>query len=143
MGFALKTGFRKSLVEGTLKNTYEDGKIMGYEFGIQMDYYRGHFLSTIDELSVKVDGEEVPEERISFVLNGKEFGIIEMKNAYTEFWEILQIATLKVWKPGGLTPGEHEIDLHMISRSPYMPIDAENHIYMPLDHCSCLTMQVQ
>lgn len=143
MGFAMKMGLRESIVPGTLKNTYEDGKMIGYEFGIQMDYYRGHYLSTIDELSVKVDGEAVPEECITFCLNGKEFGVVQLKDCFTEYWEILQIATLKIWKPGGLSRGEHEIDLRLMSRSPYMPLDVENHVYMPLDHCSCLTMKIQ
>ena len=143
MGFAMVMGLRKSVVDGTLKHVYQDGRKMGYEFQIQMDYYRGHYLSTIDELSVKVDGKEVPEESILFCVNGKEFGIIQLKDAYTEFWEINKTATLEVYLPVGLEDGEHEIDLHMISRSPYMPLDFDNHFYMPISHCSCVKMAIK
>ena len=142
MGFALKFHTRNAVVDGTLKHMWMDGRKIGYEFGIQLDYYRGHWLSVIDEFEVKVDGESVPEECMKFCLNGKEFSICQLESCYTEFWKILDVATIKVMKKGGLADGEHNIDLHLIFRSPYMPIGPD-HQYMPVDSCGNLTMEIQ
>lgn len=96
-----------------------------------MSCYRGHFLSLINELELSVDGEEVKKEDMFFCLHGKEFGISQLHDLVSEFWQIIEPATIKVFKNGGLLTGEHEIDFKMIYRCPYMPIsDTE---YMPWD----------
>ena len=84
---------------------------MGYQFDIRLSYYRGHFLSVIDEFKVKVDDFEVPTERIKFCINGKEFSPVEFDKCYTEFWQVIEPATIKVIYPGGLPEGEHKIIL--------------------------------
>lgn len=142
MGFAMKMNLRNGVAEGTLKHMWLDGRKVGYEFGIQMDYYRGHWLSVIDELEITVDGEKVPEDTIKFCINGKEFSICQLESCYTEFWKILDIATIKIWKDGGLADGEHEIESHLIFRSPYMPI-GPNHQFMPVDSSGRLVMEIQ
>ncbi|MBD5462917.1 MAG: hypothetical protein HDR24_07645 [Lachnospiraceae bacterium] len=131
MAIAMVCKYTDVLRSGTLKNIYVNGKKMGYQFDIRLSYYRGHFLSLINELSIYVDGERVPDVDIKFCLNGKEFGISELHDQVSEFWPIIKPATIKVFKIGGLEKGEHEIDFRMEFRSPYMPIsDTE---YMPWD----------
>ncbi len=142
MGFALKFHLREAVVEHTLKHMWLDGKKIGYQFGIQLDYYRGHWLSVIDEFEVTVDGEQVSEECMTLCLNGKEFALCQLPSCYTEFWRILDVATVKVMKPGGLSEGAHEIALKLIFRSPYMPIGPD-HQYMPVDSGGSRTMEIQ
>ena len=72
MAFAMRMNFVDVVVSDSLKNYYVNGKKMGYQFDIRLSYYRGHFLSLIDEFAVKVDDFEVPNERIKFCINGKE-----------------------------------------------------------------------
>ena len=72
MGFAMRMNFVDVVVSDSLKNYHVDNKKMGYQFDIRLSYYRGHFLSVIDEFKVKVDDFEVPTERIKFCINGKE-----------------------------------------------------------------------
>ena len=69
MGFAMRMNFVDVVVSDSLKHYYVDGKKMGYQFDIRLSYYRGHFLSVIDEFKVKVDDFEVPAERIKFCIN--------------------------------------------------------------------------
>ncbi len=134
MAFALRMNFVDVVVSDSLKHTYVDGKRMGYRFDIRLSYYRGHFLSVIDEFAVKVDGVEVPSERIKFCINGKAFSPVEFDKCYTEFWQVIEPATVRVFCPGGLAEGEHDIDVTLMFRSPYMPI-GPNHQYMPVDSC--------
>ena len=52
MGFAMRMNFVDVVVSDSLKHYYVDGKKMGYQFDIRLSYYRGHFLSVIDEFKV-------------------------------------------------------------------------------------------
>lgn len=137
MGFAMRINFVDVITDGSLRNEYRNGKVMGYAFDVRLSCYRGHFLSTINQLEVTVDGESVPEEHITFCLNGKELSINQAKEAYTEFWQLLAPAVIRVYKPGGLVAGSHDIDLKLMLRVPYLPLPGSDndHTYMPLD-CS-------
>lgn len=137
MSFAMRVNFVDVICDGSLKNEYINGKKMGYSFAVRLSYYRGHFLSDIDTLEVKVDGKSIEEERITFCLNGKELSVSQVKNAYNEFWPILQEAYIKVYEPGGINREEHEIELKLMLRVPYLPLPGGNndHCYMPLDSC--------
>lgn len=141
MGFAMRMDFVDVVVDDSLKNVKVNGKNIGYQFDIRLSYYRGHFLSVIDEFGVKVDGKEVPAETIKFCINGKEFSPIEFDKCYTEFWQVIEPATIKVFCPGGLSEGEHDIDVILFFRSPYMPIGPD-HQYMPVDSCGSKRMKV-
>lgn len=132
MGFALRMNFVDVITDGTLRHYYVNGKKMGYQFDVRLSYYRGHFLTDIDEFAVTVDGRKVPDESVKFCINGKEFSPNEFDKCYTEFWQVIEPATVRVFLPGGLCEGEHHVDFHMIMRSPYMPIGPD-HKYMQYD----------
>ena len=140
MAYAMVMHFVDAITDGSLKNYYVGGKAMGYQFEIRLGYYRGHFLSVIDEFGVCLDGEEVPNEKIKFCINGKEFSPVEFDKCYTEFWQVIEPAVIKVFCPGGLT-GAHKIDLKLMFHSPYMPI-GPNHQYMPIDGGGSKTLTV-
>ena len=141
MAIAMRISFTDVLRDGTLKNVYVNGKKMGYRFDVRLSYYRGHFLSVIDELTVSVDGEEVEPQDITLCLHGKEFGISQLHEATTEFWGIKEPATIKIFREGGLEKGEHEVDFHLVFRSPYMPIGEQ--AFMPWDSSQCKILTVE
>lgn len=137
MSFAMRMNFVDVLVDGSLRNEYRGGKKMGYAFDVRLSCYRGHFLSAIDCLEVTVDGQKVSEPEITFCLNGKELSVSQVKEAYTEFWRLLDPAVIRIHQPDGLPAGEHHIVLKLMLRVPYLPLPgSENdHTYMPLDCC--------
>ncbi len=143
MGFAMKMNLVDTIVDDSLEDYILDGKVMGYEFKIRMDYYRGHFLSVIDEFRIKVDDYEVDNERVKLCINGKEFSPAEFGLCYNEFWQIKDAATVRVFYPedGGLPRGEHKVELIMYIRSPYMPIGPD-HKYMPVDFCGTKVLSI-
>lgn len=143
MGFAMKMNLVETIVDNSLEDYIANGKVMGYQFKIRMDYYRGHYLSTIEEFRIKVDGYEVDNERVKLCLNGKEFSPAEFGYCSTEFWPIIEDATVRVFYPedGGLPRGEHEVELIMFIRSPYMAIGPD-HQYMPVDFCGKRKMRI-
>lgn len=131
MAIAMVIRYVDVVCDDSLKSIYVNGEKMGYQFDVRLACYRGHFLSIINEISLKVDGEDIPARDISFSIHGKDYGLEQMKENNNEFWRITEPATIKVLKRGGLEEGGHEIDFHMVFRCPYMPLgDLE---YMPWD----------
>ncbi len=132
MGFSMRMTFADVIKKASFKDLLINGQKNGFEFDVQLGYYRGHYLSDIDKLEVSIDGNIVPQEAVSFRINGKELPIYQVKEAYTEFWQQVTPATISVLLPGGLTVGEHTLKFDLILRIPYMAI-GPNHMYMPLD----------
>lgn len=130
------------IVQDSLEGLAINGKRIGYQFRMQLDYYRGHFLSVIDVFEVTVDGKKIPDEHIKFCINGKEFSPVEFDKCYSEFWYVREDAVVKVLEPGGLEQGEHQVDVTMYYRSPYMPI-GDNHEYMWIDNCGSRKMSIR
>lgn len=133
MAFAMRINFVDVVCDNSLKHIFANGKKVGYEFDIRLSYYRGHFLSVIDEFAVTVDDEEVPEADIRFCIHGREFGISQLHDLVSEFWQITEPAAIRVFKAGGLPAGDHHIDVKLMFHSPYMPISEKT--YMPIDGC--------
>lgn len=141
MAFAMRMEFVDVVVDGSLRNCVSNGRKTGFQFDIRLAYYRGHFLSVIDEFGVTVDGEKIDDELIKFCINGKEFSPVEFDKCYTEFWRVTDPATIRVFRPGGLGAGEHNIEVKLMFHSPYMPIGPD-HQYMPVDGCGSKTLTV-
>lgn len=136
MSFAMRVNFVDVVCDDSLRNEYINGKKTGYSFDIRLSYYRGHFLSDIDIFEIEVDGQKVAPENVTFGINDKEFAVYELREAYTEFWRLLDPARIRVYAPGGLKAGRHEIKVTMMMRVPYLPLPGgDDHSYMPLDCC--------
>ncbi len=138
MAFAMRINFVDVVCDDSLKNLFANGNKVGCQFQIRLSYYRGHFLSVIDEFGVKIDGEEIPAEDIKFCLGEKEFGPAQFHDLVSEFWPIIEPATIKIFKNGGFAPGAHDIDVTLMFHSPYMPISED--AYMPIDGCGSKTL---
>ncbi len=107
------------ICKDNIKNTVVDDVKVGYEFKIKYPSYRGVFLSCIEALKFKLDGEEIPKSQISFHLNGKDFLIDELSECFKEYWFVREPATIRVRQAGGIAAGEHELNVYMKHRVPY------------------------
>ena len=143
MGFAMRMNLNGSIVKkDTFRNFYINGKRNGFEFDVQLAYYRGHYLSDIDSLEVYLDGEKMPQEAVTFEINGKEMPVYKLTYAVTEFWSQVQPAKIRVIKKGGVEDGEHKLDFKLMLRVPYMQI-GPGHDFMPLDSGEKVTVTVK
>lgn len=143
MGFSMRMNLNGEIIKKkSFRSMYINGAKNGFEFDVQLGYYRGHYLSDIERLEVYVDGEKMPQEAVTFELNGKEMPVYKLMYAMTEFWSQVVPAKIHVIKPGGLETGEHELKLVLDLRIPYMAIGPD-HAYMPLDSGDCVTVTVE
>lgn len=96
------------------------GVLMGFEFRIQYPSYRGTFLSCIEELKVFVDDNEIPQNKVYFLLNGKQFLLSQLAELYDEYWFVLDKATLRIMDDTVLEQGKkHKVAVSMLHRIPY------------------------
>lgn len=138
MGFSMRINFVDVICDDSLKNIFTNGKKTGYQFSIRLSYYRGHFLSDIEQFEVYMDGEQVEDKDILFGINGKQFTVSQLGKCVSEFWTLLEPAKISVIKDGGLPSGEHDVRVVLYLRIPYLPLPGSNegeHKYMPADSC--------
>ena len=123
--------YNKILIcKDNIQNVIVDDVVIGYEFKIKYPSYRGTFLSCIEELTFKMDGEKIYKEDVYFFLNGKQFLIDELPKCFKEYWFVRTKATIRVMKEGGIKAGEHSLNVFMKHRVPYTGYFGE---YLVLD----------
>lgn len=143
MAFAMRMELNSEIIKkDSFKDVYINGNKNGFEFDVQLAYYRGHYLSDIDLLEVYVDGEKIQQEAVTFELKGKEMPVYKLKYAVTEFWSQVEPAKISVIKKDGLAIGEHEVVLKLMLRVPYMQMGPD-HQYMPLDSGDKVTVTIK
>ncbi len=109
------------IVEDDIQNVVENGKITGFQFGARLPYYRGLGLSMVEEIGIKIDGEEISQSVIKLTVHGNTYSLAQMESEPEDRWEMGEIAYITVPKEGGLTKGEHKINLMLNLRVSYMP----------------------
>lgn len=96
------------VVDNSLENVEENGKITGFRFAVRACNYRGCFLSLVNGYYVEVDGVEYGLDKQKFQINGKApRSYEEIKKAVWEFWNFGDEAYIYVEKEGGLEKGMH------------------------------------
>ena len=109
------------IVESDVSNIVENGKTTGFKFGARLPYYRGIPLSLVEDIQVKVDGEEVPGESIKFSAHNNTYTLQEMETEIYDRWNMGEVAHIIVEKEGGVQKGEHNIFLLLNMRIAYLP----------------------
>ena len=109
------------ICEAGFRNTAEAGRVTGFQFDIRIPYYRGIYLSMLEDLVVKVDGVTYPRDVLRFSYRGLKLSLDELSAVSSVRWEFGSPATLIVAKPGGLAPGIHKIHLTQRLRISYLP----------------------
>lgn len=106
----------------TLRNIAHDAQTTGFAFDAKLAYYRGLGLSMVEDIVVTVDGTPIPRDAIRF--HDQERGALtldELETCYDGRWEFGTYATIEVAQPGGLSSGEHTIEIVEKLRVSYLP----------------------
>lgn len=97
-----------------------DGKD-GFALQARLPYYRGLGLSMVEDIAVTVDGEKVPRGDIRFSVRGNTWTLDEMETEYGDRWNFGEKARVEVLKAGGLSAGDHDIEVGVRMRVSYLP----------------------
>ncbi|MDS2173432.1 DUF6379 domain-containing protein [Nesterenkonia sp. CL21] len=58
----------------------------GLAVSVQLPWYRSLWLSAVDDVEVRVDGFEVPRDRVRFLLQGRSYRIEELPEQWDTLW---------------------------------------------------------
>jgi len=112
--------FEKYMIcESGFHNVSESGQMTGFQICVRIGYYRGMPLSSLEDYAVTVDGQSIPREDIRFSVGGRIFTLQELETTTDFRWQFGEIATVTMKKPGGLTPGMHDLEVTQQLRIPY------------------------
>jgi len=111
----------KMICTDGFENVKADDRIVGFAILARLPYYRGLGLSMIEDIAITVDGESIPRSDIRFSVRGRTWTLDEMETEYGDRWNFGEKARLIAFKPGGLQPGKHRIELVERLRISYLP----------------------
>ena len=97
----------------------------GFRLTVRCPYYRGIWASLIEGAELEVDGETFPAESIRWTLGGRTFTIAELSEAADARWPFEEPAILTVDKVGGLERGLHDVQVSIIWRWSYIPVEMQ------------------
>src|SRR3954469_5910636 len=103
------------------RNVVQDGRVTGFSFRLRNPNYRGGPASLLDGVEVVVDGERIPDHVPLWTLQGRTFTYDELRRTTDVRWQLDELATITVPKPGGLSVGVHDVAVTIFLRRPYFP----------------------
>lgn len=108
----------------------------GLALSLTIPWYRSLWLSSVSTLRLTLDGEEVPEEDLSFELDGVRFAIADLPAQSETLWYLQAHPLLIVRRDAPIAAGDtHDVVLHGELRLPYMQIapgvDGGPGVYVP------------
>jgi hypothetical protein len=92
----------------------------GFSFGLRMPWYRALPLSSLEGLEVRIDGDAVPSDELRLSLDGTTYALADLAPLYDDWWYVADAAEVRAPLPGGLSDGEHELDVTIALRIPYI-----------------------
>jgi hypothetical protein len=92
----------------------------GFELDVHLNWYRSLPLSSVQTVELAVNGQAVPRDAITFVVNGHAYALDELPARWDETWFVLDPATLRVERPLVRTGERVEVSLRLGSRIPYI-----------------------
>ena len=94
----------------------------GFELDVHLNWYRSLPLSSVKTVELTVNGEAIPRDEITFVVNGSEHVLDELANHWEEMWFVLDAATLRV-RRALVEAGAHaDVSIRLGNRIPYILI---------------------
>ena len=119
--------FEKYMIcEDGFRNVGDASSPSGFQLQLRLPYYRGLGLSMVEDVAVTVDGEPVARSDIRLRLRDRSWSLDELENEFVERWEFGEKAIVEVRKPGGLSPGQHQVEATEKLRISYLPWTSEH-----------------
>jgi Domain of unknown function (DUF6379) len=93
----------------------------GFELDVHLNWYRSLPLSCVETVEVAIDGEWTPREAITFVADGAEYALGDLREQWQTYWFVLDPVTLRVRFPRAVEPGERvDVTVRLGVRIPYI-----------------------
>ena len=95
----------------------------GFAISLTIPWYRSLWLSSVTTIRLSIDGEDVPEDDLTFELAGTRYALSELPGQSEVLWYLQEHPLLIVRREAPISLGEqHDITIHGELRLPYMQI---------------------
>jgi hypothetical protein len=101
------------------------GEPTGFQLAVRCPYYRGIWASLLEGVELVVDGESFQSDSVRWTLRGTTYAMNALVASADARWPFEEPAILTVDKPGGLTPGLHDIQVSVTWRWSYIPVEMQ------------------
>lgn len=98
----------------------KNNEAIAFQVGLRVTYYRGIIIALIKDLKISIDGKDYSKEEMTFTFNGSHtYRFEEMFGVTDERWNFGDVMVVTIDKDGGLSAGEHEIEVTQSLRVSY------------------------
>ncbi len=105
------------------KETDVDRHPDGIAVSVQLPWYRSLWLSAVDDVGARVNGEEIPKAALRFALAGREYRIEELPEQSETLWFLQDRASVVIPLDPVPEPGEAmTVEVTLVLRLLYMQI---------------------
>lgn len=95
----------------------------GLAIGLKIPWYRSLWVSSVSDVVVRIDGDEVPKESLRAEINGKTFTIDELGDQWDELWFLQDRLVVVVPQDSPPSKGDEvDVEVTLSMRMPYMQI---------------------
>ena len=115
---------KQILSENNARSVWAHGEKYGYQFQVTINYYRGLPLCCVDQITMVIDGEQVPYDEMYVQHRGREYHYPDiLKDDFpTDFyWLFGEPLTVVVKNGKGIEQGIHHCKLTLGTRRSYTP----------------------
>jgi hypothetical protein len=92
----------------------------GFQFDVRLPWYRALPVACLEGLDVTIDGTSIPREELRIEINGRTRALADLPPLHDEQWYVADAAPVTAPLPDGLGDGEHELDVTIAVRIPYI-----------------------
>lgn len=95
----------------------------GYEVDVHLAWYRSLPLSCVEDVTINLDGRDIPRDQLRVVHEGAELTLDELADKVDDWWFVQDPLTVRVPAASPKGPGsEAEVSVHLATRIPYIII---------------------
>jgi hypothetical protein len=101
----------------------------GIAVSIQLPWYRSLWLSAVDDVAVTVNGAAVPKDQLRFELQGRSYGIDELREQSETLWFLQDRPDIMIPLEPVPEPGDRvDVDVTLTLRLLYMQIAPQRYV---------------
>ncbi len=110
------------ICENSMRQRASNGESNGFSLKLRLPYYRALGLSMVEKIALTIDGEPVPEERMTLVVADGAFAVSELGGVQDARWGFGEVARLDVEGVAlEAAPEGHDVQVEQHLRISYLP----------------------
>jgi hypothetical protein len=101
----------------------------GIRVSVQLPWYRSLWLSAVDDVTARVNGEDIPADRLRFELQGRSYRIEELAEQWETLWFVADRADVIIGLDPAPQPGDRvDVEVVLTLRLLYMQIAPQRYV---------------